>query len=355
MPIIPNRLVASLPVTAWMTGLALTASVTVGALDSPEAQAAEDPIVWKAVALHRNGESYKKWQWLNDALQDRTDGRLSLQVVTAEELGLSGTEFIRILGSGAVDVAEITTGYVAGDFPMIEAPELPGLTYDYDESQQLTDAWMEAVVAPNPQQMGGHVIGSFAWGPMYLYSRFPMTSLDDLEGKKIRVFSSGQAKYLEELGAEPMSLPITEVYGALQRGLIDGLVTGTEHIQGMSLWELTESMNDVGIAPSTGFIVVSNRSWNALPEDIQASIDGLSEELSDEGWRLGARNAEIGIEVARENGMNLDNLTTPEAWQRELKHVAEDVVLPWWAGRAGPDATPMFNEHLGGQVGITLQ
>jgi|GEM_PF-1181081 len=355
MTITQHSLVASLSTTGWLAGFTLAAGISISALGSPVAEAAENPIVWKAVALHRNGESYKKWQWLNDTLQERTDGRLSLQVVTAEELGLSGTEFIRILGSGAVDVAEITTGYVAGDFPMIEAPELPGLTYDYAESQQLVDTWMDAVVAPNPQRMGGHVIGSFAWGPMYLFSRFSMTSLDDLEGKKIRVFASGQAKYLEELGAEPMSLPITEVYGALQRGLIDGLVTGTEHIKGMSLWELTEGMNDIGIAPSSGFIVVSNHSWNALPEDIQATIDGLKQELSDEGWRLGRKNAEIGIKVARENGMNLDNLTTPEAWQDELKNVAENVVLPWWADRAGPEAVSMFNDQLGRQVGVTLQ
>ncbi|WP_416138930.1 TRAP transporter substrate-binding protein [Halomonas sp. HK25] len=318
---------------------------------------ASDTKTLRSVALHRTGESYKKWHWLDERLQKETDGRYSLEIVTADELGMSGTEFLRVLRSGMIDFAEITTGYVSGDFPMIEASELPGLASNYDDYQEITDAWMTHVVAENEDRMGGKVISSFAWGPMHLYSTFPVDELSDLEGKKIRVFSSSQAKYLEELGAEPMSLPMTELYGALQRGLIDGMVTGAEHIGRMSLWETTSHVSDIGIAPASGYIVVSQRTWDALPDEVQAAIEGFADEFSNEGWRLGMRNAELGFEIAQANGMNLDRAQLPEAWWSDIQRASQEVVLPWWPTRVSDrdEAAHSFNAHIAPLSGTRIE
>lgn len=317
---------------------------------------ASDTTTLRAVALHRTGESYKKWHWLDERLKEATDGRYALNIVTADELGMSGTEFLRVLRTGTIDLAEITTGYVAGDFPLIEAPELPAIASDYEEYKAISEAWMDNVVAANEERMGGKVIASFAWGPMHLYSSFPMNDLEDLRGKTIRVFSSSQAKYLEALGAEPMSLPMTEVYGALQRGLIDGMVTGAEHISRMSLWETTSHVSDIGIAPATGHIVISQRTWNGLPDDVQEVILAFADELTDEGWRLGARNAEEGFAIAERNGMNLEHASMPDEWWERLKNVSEEAVLPWWPTRIGDGAMAKssFNEYLSPLTGTRI-
>lgn len=347
----------SIPLKA-MFGVAFVVSSPslLGGMEQALAQS-NDTETLRAVALHRTGESYKKWHWLDERLQEETNGRYAVEVVTAEELGMSGTEFLRVLNSGMIDFAEITTGYVSGDFPMIEAPELPGLSSSYEGYRAITDAWMENVVAENEDRMGGKVISSFAWGPMRLYSTFPVGDLSDLEGKKIRVFSSSQAKYIEELGAEPMSLPMSEVYGALQRGLIDGMVTGAEHISRMNLWETTRYVSDIGIAPATGYIVVSQRTWNSLPREVQDAIEEFTGEFSDEGWRLGAKNKELGFEIAQENGMNLDNAQMPEVWWDDIQRISQEMVLPWWPERVSDsdEAIQKYNAHIAPLSGIRIE
>ena len=55
---------------------------------------------WKSVALIRDSkQTTEKWAWLNEELQERTDGALSLDLSTFAELGLTGTEFIRFMST----------------------------------------------------------------------------------------------------------------------------------------------------------------------------------------------------------------------------------------------------------------
>ena len=90
--------------------------------------AAQDIINWKAVTNHRNGAAWSyRWPWLQDEIKTRTNGRIVLNVTTVPELGFTGQELLRALRSNLVDFSDIVAGYVGGDFPAIDAPQLPGV------------------------------------------------------------------------------------------------------------------------------------------------------------------------------------------------------------------------------------
>ncbi|WP_341645489.1 TRAP transporter substrate-binding protein DctP [Thauera sp. SDU_THAU2] len=307
----------------------------------------------KAVVQHRNGESYKKWLWLQEQVAARSQGRLAIEITTIGELGLGGPEMLRVLKSGVIDMAEVLPGYVASDFPLIEACDLPGISTSFDQSRQLYDAWTENVVAKNESVIGGRIVSSFCWSTMFMYTKFPLDTLEAFKGRKIRVFAPAQARFLTALGAEPLSMTTADVYPSLQRGVIDGAITGTEHVKASSLWEVTRYMTNVNIPPMGSYIVIGSRSLAKLPADLRGLFADVGKELTDLGWQLGRDNDTLGFEYALEKGMTLTREAKPE-WVPQLTRLSAENIVPWWAGRAGPKAKSAFNEFLAPIVGYTL-
>lgn len=334
-------------------GCAAVTATTLMPVAISKAMAQSKPITWKAVIQHRNGASYKKWLWLQEQLPKRSGGRLSLEVTTIPELGLNGTEVLRVLKTGLIDMAEVLTGYVASDFPTIEATDLPGVASNYQQSRQLYDAWSSNVISKREDLMGGKVMGTFCWGQMYLYTKAPLNSLAELKGKKIRTFAPAQARYLSALGAEPISMTTSEVYSALQRGVLDGTITGPDQVKGMSIYEVTNHLSNINISPLGSYIVASRRSWDSLPADLQKILTDISPELTDLGWKLGEENNQEGIALAREKGMKVDPAAKPE-WRPVLSKISSEQIVPWWAGRAGSAGRDAFNQYLAPIAGFKV-
>ncbi len=309
--------------------------------------------VLRVVAQHRSGAQYKKWQWLETELPKRTNGRLRLEINTIPELGLTGTEVLRVLKTGLIDLAEVLTGYVAGDFPVMEATDLPGLVASTAQSRKIYDAWTEQFVVKREDMMGGRAIATFSYGTMPLFTKFALNNLTDLRGKKIRVFSPAQARYLTALGAEPLSMPIADVYSALQRGMMDGLITGFEWVSGMKMWEIAGHVSDINIAPLGCYIVASKKGWAKLPQDLQKTLLEIGPELTNRGWDLGQENVDEGTRLAKEHGMVI---TVPgrAEWHSALSKISAENIVPWWSNRAGPQGKDAFNQIIAPIVGFRV-
>ncbi len=314
---------------------------------------AKPEITWKAVLQHRNGAQYKKWLWLEEELPKRTNGRMALELTTIPELGLTGTEMLRVMKTGLIDVAEVLTGYVAGDFPTMEATDLPGLVSSAEQSRKIYDAWTEKLVTKREDLMGGRAIATFSYGTMPVFTKFQVNSLADFRGKKIRVFSPAQARYVTALGAEPISMPISDVYSALQRGLMDGLITGFEWVEGMKMWEIAAHVSDINIAPLGCYIVASRKGWSRLPADLQKVVTEIAPELTDRGWAMGQENVDNGLAAARKHNMTI-KVPGPTEWQSTLTKISQENIVPWWAQRAGKQGKEAFNNIIAPIVGFNV-
>lgn len=331
-------------------GLALAGGLASGGSALAQAKA----VKWKGVANTRNSRQWTdKWEWLAKELPATTDGRFTLEMSSFPELGLNGAELIRLLNTNTLDIAEVITGYVSGDAPLFEGVQLPGVYKDYEQARQGYEAWLPAVVQQRERVVGGRALNSFAFSNMYMFTKFPMKSLDDLKGKKIRIFAKSQADYLGALGAEPVSIPLAESYTSLERGTVDGLVTGPETAAGMKIYEVTKYVIDLNLGVGAGFNVVSRKSWDALPADLKQKLETFLPEMSRRGWDLGAEETKTGIEIVTKNGVEAIIPGRPE-WAPTLAKITREVVLPSWSKRAGPQGAKLFNEVLGPIVGVTI-
>jgi len=250
-------------------------------------------------------------------------------------------------------MADVLPTYVSGDVPLIEGVDLPGLfsLEEFDKSHKAHLAWHKVMKA-NEAKLGGVFIGSYAYAHQVLYSRKPIRDLADLKGMKVRVFGAAQTDFIKALGAEPVSLPIAEVYTDLDRGTVDAAVTGT--IAGFSLkwYEVTQHMVDLQIGPVMIALVVSKRTWDKLSPDLRKALEEVAAEVTRKGWELARTSTTDGIEGNKQKGMTWVPLK-PE-WKPAIHAAVRTSVLPGWAKRAGADGKGAFNEVLASFTGLTV-
>jgi TRAP-type C4-dicarboxylate transport system substrate-binding protein len=288
----------------------------------------------------------------------RTNGQLNLVSTSWPELGISGTDLLSLVDSGTVAFANINAVSVAGVEPAIELQELFGLYPD-----RVTQFKAVSAIFPDLEKLvegatGGGKVVHFSWisgNDFYFYTKKPLKTLADFKGMKTRAFGLAISDWILGMGAEAQVVPFSDVYTALERGILDAGVTGGDAGHGQRWYEVTKHISGPLVAWPSHFNVMNKKVWEKLPPDLQQIMieEGAKFEL--EGLRIGAIQNELGLEKNIREGMEYLEFS-PEIRARSDAAVFERVV-PNWVKRVGPDKPfiKVFNEHVGPRVGMHVQ
>jgi len=213
---------------------------------------------------------------LNADLSAATNGELTVRGYHGGELGAGPVEqYVRVL-QGVSDLAWGLPGYTSSQFPKTMIAELPGAitveTPGYEALWRAYDANLKDefpgtiplalwTSEPNIMIMKGHVIHTPA----------------DLAGLKIRVAGATAAEVATALGATPVQMPISQVYNALQTGLIDGVFTGSSTLNDFKLSEVADSYTfGAPLGRLVFYTVLSEAKYNSMSDEHKAAIDAVS-------------------------------------------------------------------------------
>jgi TRAP-type mannitol/chloroaromatic compound transport system substrate-binding protein len=115
-----------------------------------------------------------------------------------------------------------------------------------------------------------------------MLSKFPIRTVADLKGKKLRA-TGLYAEVLAAAGASPVFFPFGEIYGALEKGAIQGVAVGPLSAQVDSAFhEVSKYFLKTALTPVDAFSLhVNMDAWNALPEDLKALLYAFSAHASE--------------------------------------------------------------------------
>jgi TRAP-type transport system periplasmic protein len=226
-------------------------------------------------ATHPNGKLAMAW---GKEVEKRTDGRVRILHYPGQSL-TNGRECYDGVVQGLSDLGQSVLQYTRGRFPLMDVINLP---LGYPNGAVATAIINELNEKFHPAELQDtQVMVLHAHGPGYIHTRQKVVRrMEDLQGLKIR--SHGPtAEMLKLLGATPVAFPMPELYQALQKGVVNGGVYPMEADRG---WKLAEVADHVivarPIAYSLGFFIVMNKGkWNALPPDIQQTIQAVNLEF----------------------------------------------------------------------------
>jgi len=232
-----------------------------------------------------HAQSVLAQQWC-DEVAKRTDGKLRVQYFPGQTLTKAPQAFEGVT-AGLSDIAMGCFSYTRGRFPVMEVVDLP---LGYKNGQEATVVINEVYAQLKPKELDGvEVLYLHAHGPGLLFTKDkPVAKLEDMKGLKIRSHGSS-ARLVQALGGTPVTMAMPESYQALSRGTVDGSVHPTESNLGWKLGEVVAYRTaSFPVAYTTGFFVVMNKAkWDALPEDVKATVRQINQEWiakSAEAW-----------------------------------------------------------------------
>lgn len=111
-------------------------------------------------------------------------------------------------------------------------------------------------------------------GPPMLVSRDKITDPKDLKGKATRVFDKGSAEIIHTIGGAPSTMPVSEVYSALQHGTVQAAIGGIQGITGLKEYEVVKYLLDGNGVWGVGstLYVMNGTAFKGLPPDLQQVV-----------------------------------------------------------------------------------
>lgn len=215
--------------------------------------------------------------WL-PKLEERTEGRLKI-VLTPNGAVVPAKETLDAVAAGVLDGDFTSVNYFAGIEPAYAI--MGDLISGYDTPEQMIGFCQEgggqAMMQKAADAVTGGEVTVVACGPYSreaLAARTPIRTFEDLAGKKIRSPEGLAAAVFSAAGASPVSIPFSEVFGALEKGIVDAAdasayvnndATGLQDVAPYPLFPGIHSMPSMQLT-------VNTIKWDAMSGDDQDTL-----------------------------------------------------------------------------------
>ncbi|WP_176086245.1 TRAP transporter substrate-binding protein [Martelella sp. HB161492] len=223
-----------------------------------------------------------------EMVKENTNGDVTVRLYNGGELGPGPVEQFTRVSEGVAEFAISLPGYTASNFPRTLLAELPGVL---DTATGTADLWQNIGLL-QPEYKRVKLIALWSSAPNLLYMRDKAVhSPDDLKGLKIRVPSRNTGLMVEAWGASPVSLPVSDIYNAMQTGVIDGAMIDGTATGAFKLGEVSKYLTVGMDSTNSPFFILMNRdAFQGLSADDQAAVEKAGKDAS-----LLAQNVQLTV------------------------------------------------------------
>jgi C4-dicarboxylate-binding protein DctP len=282
-----------------------TAAAAIAALALATGSAlAQQPIVIKfshVVAL--DTPKGKAAEYFKKLAEERTKGRVKIEVYPNSSLFKDGEE-MEALQLGSV---QMLAPSLAKFGPLgareFEVFDLPYIFDDYDDLHKVTQGQVGANLFKKLDSKG--IVGLAYWdnGFKVMSANKPIRSVADYKGLKMRIQSSKVlGDEMKALGAIPQVMAFSEVYQALQTGVVDGTENPPSNFYTQKMQEVQKylALTNHGYL---GYAVIANKKfWDGLPADIRTTLEGAMKDATKYANDIAKKENDDSIEAVRKTG-----------------------------------------------------
>ena len=289
-------------------------------------------------------------------LEERTNGKLILEATSFPELGIAGPDSLGLVGDGTLDMVNIIGPYVAGELPELEIQYLFGLYTERSQQYKATVEMLEDIEDLLIEETGGYPI-NVNWhngDDIFLFTKKPLNVPADVADLKTRAFGTSISDWINGMGGAAQFLAFTEVYTALERGILEAGVTGGDAGYGQRWYEVTGYINGPLTSWPSSHNVINGEVWATIPDDLKEIMKEEGAKLELEALRIGSIQNELGLQKNIDAGMTYVEFG-PEMRAHSDNAVSNSVV-PNWVDRVGIDSpfVDVFNRAIGPVVGLEI-
>jgi C4-dicarboxylate-binding protein DctP len=324
----------------------LLAAAAAAVIAAPATVMAQAPIIIKFSHVVANDTPKGKGALKFKELAEKyTNGKVKVEVYPNSQL-FKDKEEIEALQLGSVQMlAPSTAKFAPLGAKEFEALDLPNLFKDeaaYTKAMKgEVGKWLFKKLEPKG------ISGLAYWdnGFHMVSANKPLLNPADFQGLKMRISGSKIAdRYFRDVGAIPQIMAFSEVYQALQTGVVDGCENTPSNYLTQKFHEVQKHITVSYHAHLQYAVIVNTKFWNGLPPDIRKELDKAMDEATDYTNSIAVKENEDALAEIKKSGKTTLHYLTPEqhaAWQKAMAPTYK-----WAKGRVGQEVLDLLAKEL---------
>jgi tripartite ATP-independent transporter DctP family solute receptor len=266
----------------WLSTIIIVSLFAMGSFSF--AQSASDKIVIKlgSVATEKDIQ-YGVTKYFSDLVKEKTKGQVDIQLFFGGQLG-NEADMMDSLRIGGIQMMQSFPGNWAPHAAQMGILDIPFQFKDFDHVRKVNGSKVGLNLATLLQQKTKvSVVKWWLHGFRHIYTQKPVNSAGDMAGVKIRV--PGVPVYVETfklLGAVPVSIPWTEVYTALQTGVVNACEAPLTGAIASKFDEVTKFAVKTGHIYTGSFLVINDNVYQKMTASHKQIIGDAAEDA--EKW-----------------------------------------------------------------------
>ena len=270
-------MIGTAPRAAWKLALGAVALALAGAPPLTPAAAADFTMKFGTATFNESQHQYIKFY--KEALEKASGGRIEVKIHPRSELGPI-PRMIDGLQLGTIEAYIGPADFYVGVEPRYGVLSTPMLfkNNDHASATVLDPALNDTILTLGiPKGMVG--IGTFGLGSSNYAAKSPILRLADFSGKKLRVNATAmEREKMKRLGATAVPMPLNEVLPSLQRGVIDGTMSGTSVFVAFKFNDVVKTITVTNDTMLVSLAMVSKAWLDKLPPDLRKMVVDVGKE-----------------------------------------------------------------------------
>lgn len=262
------------------------------------------------------------------------DVDLAIQVYPGQSL-FKAKEQWGALARGRLDMTSLPLDYASGRHPEFSATLMPGLVRNHERAQRLNDSEFMTMIKDVIHEGGARVLADAWLAGGFASNKRCITSPETVEGQTLRAAGPAFDEMLASAGASITSMPSSDIYTAMQTGVLDGANTSSGSFVSYRIYEQVSCLTAPG-KNALWFmyepVLISEQSWNKLDEAQQQALVEAGQKAEEYFAGEAAALDQKMIDVFEENGVEVVSMSEEDyqAWldiaqQSSYKTFAENV------------------------------
>lgn len=258
------------------------------------------------------------------AVEAKSNGRIEVRMYPNRQLGdekplLEGLRF------GTIDAGVIVNAVVSQIEPAFQINDLPFLYANEEQAYQVLDGKVGQQLAAKLETKGVIVLGYMEGGFRSMVNNVrPVSTPDDVKGVKYRVMQNPvYIDMFSSLGGTAVPMAWGETFMAVQQGTIDGLEMPVALVDAAKYFEVTKYLSLTNHTYSVANLLMSKRTMQKLPPDLQAAVREAAKEAVAEQRKTHRALAQEMVSVLEKKGMKVNAVQDPAVFRKAVLPIYE--------------------------------
>jgi len=271
---------------------------------------------------HPQGQALKKFK---EIVEEKTGGKIKVQTYFSAQLG-DDLKMVEALKAGTQEITIPSTSPLVGTIKEFGIFDFPFLFRDPKEADAVLDGPLGQKLLDLLPQHG--LVGLAYWENGFrnlTNSRHPVETVEDFKGLKIRTMQNKvHIDAFQALGANPVPMPFSEVFSALESKTVDGQENPLATIESNKYYEVQKYLTITNHVYTPFVFLVSKKFWDQLSEEEKQILKEAAVEAGKYQRELNRQKDQEALENLKQKGMIVNEL--PEEERKKAAEIIKPVL-----------------------------